>query len=106
MSLPHSCSTELAEEVRQTARTLTCLPQVCSLLQDNCGDPHLFTTRQCHRSSAHTRWSSLCCQKQAAVKPKSLVAHPLQPQSSSQAAYAATDNNNRILELCEHTIER
>ena len=48
MSLHHSCSTELAEEGRQTARTLTCLPQVRSLLQDNCGDPNLLTARQRH----------------------------------------------------------
>lgn len=36
-------SSEVTEQVRQTARKLTCLPQVCSLFQDNYGYANLYT---------------------------------------------------------------
>ena len=54
--------------------------------------------------SAHTLVKPVLS-KQAAVKPVSFAAHPLQPQSSSQAAYATTDNNHRVLELCKNTVD-
>ena len=100
-------SIDFTEEFRQTARTLTCLPQVCGLFQHNCGDPDLFTNQQrscqlgikrvCGGQAPNIRNKT-----KSTVEPEKL-AHPLQPQSSSQAAYAATDDNHRILEFCERT---